>query len=362
MGWLAVGSLGAVLGVGVRAEGAIFAIAVSAVCVAAGLRSRRWPVAASGLCFAVVAAATHLGSAMVANGITGESTGRSTLRAHSTGAISDRIDGFVTTLVSSPTASGSTAMLLLLGSLLLCSVAVLVARRGRAGQAAVLVGLAVVLWLARVVIAPDDLARGLTGAWPVVAFVAVEGWSDRTDGERRLVGIVALATLGVLATQYDMGGGLNWGARFLAPAIPMLAVLLGSTFEPMRAWSRDGRVLVGAVVALTVVTTAASVVADANVRTRTDRVVSEVAGGATSGVVVTGLDALPQLAWRTYPELQYVLVPDGEEETVHEALLHSGLQRVWVFGLSPAAFATITGRPSNENHRHEVRQVTVAAA
>ena len=267
----------------------------------------------------------------------------------------------MTTVVSSRGSSVS-AILLLLGALLLCSYAVVLVRRGSVSEARMLVLVAAGLWVLRILLAPDDLPPGLLGAWPLAVFVAADGWSERTPGERRMIGMVALATLGVLATQYDTGGGLNWGGRFLAPALPMLAVLLASTFERMGSASRDGRRLVGAILGLALLTTAASVVADVDVRTRTDRAIDAVVAGASGDVVVTGSKALPQLAWRTYPDLQFVVVPEDGGSTVHDALVRSGIHLVTVFQLPGSAFTAITGRPAIENRAGEVVEVSVAPA
>ncbi len=189
--------------------------------------------------FAFVGAASHLGSARFANAITGSSTSGQAPRQPVHGGGSAKLEGFVTTLVSTRGASAGAIVLLLVALVLVVYAAVLV-QRGEVGPAAVVIGLATVVWVVRIVAAPDELPPGLLGAWPVVVLAAL-GWSRRTPGRSAWSGIIALATAGVLATQYDVGGGLNWGARFLAPALPMLAVLLASTLRRIRADHPDGK-------------------------------------------------------------------------------------------------------------------------
>ena len=252
--------------------------------------------------------------------------------------------GLVTTVISVRDSTVLGIVLVLL-ALVLVVYAVVVARQGRVGEARVLVVVAAVLWAVRIVLTPDELPPGLLGAWPLVVFIGLDGWSERTDGERRLIGIIGLATLGVLATQYDNGGGLNWGARFLAPALPMLAVLLAATLQRVRSSLPHGRTLGLAVVGLAAVTTVASLVGDATLRTSTDDAIDRVAAGADTGVVVTASIALPRLAWRTYPGVDYVVVPHGDGDTIRAALQRTGIDRVDVFQLPDNDFAAISGQP-----------------
>ena len=361
---IALGCVGAVVGVAVRPESAIFAAAVAAACVLSGLRARRLGTVVGGLTFAVVAAAVHLGSARIGAAIAGSGTRGASptataVHSRSSGGLSDRVHGLVTTVISVRDSTVLGIVLVLL-ALVLVVYAVVVARQGRVGEARVLVVVAAALWVVRIVLTPDELPPGLLGAWPVVVIVALDGWSDRTDGERRLFGIIGLATLGVLATQYDNGGGLNWGARFLAPALPLLAVLVAATLQRARSASPRGRTFSLAVVGLAAVTTVASLVGDATLRTRTDDAIDRVAAGADSGVVVTASIALPRLAWRTYPEVDYVVVPPGDGDTIRAALEQTGIDQVTVFQLPDEDFAAISGRPGTDNEPGAVVDVTVA--
>ena len=87
--------------------------------------------------------------------------------------------------------------------------------------------MAALLWVVRAWgSAPRAMASGLLGAWPVSALELrgrriLVAPAPTTDSSLASPG---LAALGVIITQYDEGGGHDWGGRFLMPLVPVLAV------------------------------------------------------------------------------------------------------------------------------------------
>ncbi len=91
---------------------------------------------------------------------------------------------------------------------------------------AVVVGLAAALLVLRFAAHPHDSVTGLLAAWPLAVLgLLLFRWRGAGPVAWLLGGTVALFGLATLATQYPEGGGLEWGGRYLSPALVPLAVL-----------------------------------------------------------------------------------------------------------------------------------------
>lgn len=180
--------------------------------------------------------------------------------------------------------------------------------------------LAAGLYLARLLIAPDQSITGLAAAWPV-ALVGLGAMARVSPGVGTpLVVISVLFALGVAASQYRDGGGLQWGGRFFSPLLVPVAVLaalglrhLGSQMHAGTVW---GPV---ALAALAVVPPVTGLVMLRSSRPLVGAVVAEVVAEAP-GLVLTDSPVLPRAAWRTYPETAWMLVPPGEFGQVAQKL------------------------------------------
>jgi hypothetical protein len=345
----ALGVLGAGLAPAIRTDGSIYMLAIALVVGLSGVRRRRVDVAVFGGVVAAAAVVSHLLTSQALTWITGgpvevstAPTARALLTRGST-SLGSRIEAFIETFVSGYW-EGDLAYVLLLVPLLAMAYAVVLIRRTDYRAASIVIAVAAVAWVVRMVLAPDDFATGLLGAWPVALLVFAEPLAGRTMGEKRILAILGFAFLGVAATQYDVGGGLNWGGRFLSAAIPGLAVLITATLHrlPVRP-AFD--LLRPAVLGLAAVVTLGSLAADWETRTSHGQQVDVLERAEPEQPVVTSSPALPNLAWRTYPDVQFVWVRDDDHaEVVADVLREAGYESVVGYLLAEEHAQVLTGR------------------
>jgi hypothetical protein len=120
-----------------------------------------------------------------------------------------------------------------LGFVAVVVVAALLLREGlrtRNAVSAVFAGAAVALATAWVVTRPDAEVMGLIPAVPALGALAI--WNPSTDRERLVGSAALLYVLAVVAVGSE--GGLQWGPRYLLPAIPALGWLCSLALA--RAW------------------------------------------------------------------------------------------------------------------------------
>lgn len=333
-----------------RADGAVFALAVGVVVGLIGLSQRRVHIAAAGLAIAASAVAAQLATASFAERVVGGSgLGRAT-DSRAAGRLGDRLEAGLDTILS--TANPPAGYALALFAFLLSLAAATLWRRADRRAAVILLLAAAGAWGVRIVVAGDELATGLLAAWPLAALLALTPWAKWPPQERRLLAVVLLGTLGIVVTQYDAAGGANWGGRFLAPALPLMAVLVASAVHRARiAGGSDGVRLARASVLLAVLTTAGSLVADSHFRTRSDERVERIEALASPDWVVTSSKALPNLAWRTYGDVRWLHVPEGAAggaERLHWILVELGVEQVVLHEVDVGDVAPLVGRPVPE--------------
>lgn len=340
--WLAATVGGVATAAALRADGFIFAVAVAGVIGLVGLLRRRLTLVGAG---AVVGLASAFSFALVARyggSIVGPGSDSGISSSRASGVAGGRVRGIVHTFLS--TADSVESLVLLVVAFVVAGYAVLQLRRGKDREAQVLFLVAAGAWVVRIALYPREMASGLLGAWPIVllAFARPRPSIDRS--EWHLLGMVLVGSLGVAVTQYDEGGGLNWGGRFLAPAIPALAVLITGGLLAL-ARSSAGRAVLPSVVVLAAVSVVGSLVFDASVRERNHDAVQRVADVRTP--VITSSVPLPRLAWSTYPEVQWLQVPfDGQDEkrgarVLLRLLRETEIESVVLFGVSPEATAVL---------------------
>lgn len=342
------GLAGAAVTPAIRTDGGIYIVAVAAVTGLTGLVRRRWGIAAYGAVLGVVAIGSHVGSAYASAWITGGPTpdaggpAARTLVTRGSTTVASRLEGSLETFVSGVYSNAATYGLLL-AALLACAYAATLVRRGEHGPAAGVLGVAGVLWFVRAVVEPGDFATGLLGAWPVVVLVFAEPLRERSASEKRVAAILTLAFVGVAATQYDVGGGLNWGGRFVSAALPALAMLLAATLSRLRMQPR-GALLLSAALGLAAVVTVASFAADWQLRTGHDQQLDALEAADVDLPVVTSSQALPNIAWRMYPDVRFVWVRDDvQAEVVVERLRDAGYDSVVGYWLSEDHADVLTG-------------------
>lgn len=180
--------------------------------------------------------------------------------AEGTTTLTGRADAFVQTWLSPSFEALAPAHVMLVALVVLGAATVVVARVQPAEQL-LLVGasVAVVLGAAAIVTAAiadyrDLVVPGLLMASPFVAWGLLT--FGRVSGERGiLLAICGVFVLAVLATQYDVGGGLEWGGRFFAIALPIAVPALVVSWGDL-ARTVDPKVRVAGMTALLATTLA----------------------------------------------------------------------------------------------------------
>jgi hypothetical protein len=169
----------------------------------------------------------------------------------------------------------------------------------------------------RFVVWPREPVTGLFAAWPIALLgLAVVRRSWWTPVVTFLASASALFVAAVLVSQYDIGGGFEWGGRFLSPILGPLAVVT--------VWSLDRRLhelpeaarRVAASVAVAVVAVPAigGLVVVRSVRDENHRS-TELVERLSAPVTLTTATHLPRIAWRA-DEVRWMLVSPGEVEAV----------------------------------------------
>jgi len=154
---------------------------------------------------------------------------------------------------------------------------------------------------------------GLFTAWPIAALgVACVAWR-RADSSVRVMGAaVGLFVAAVMATQYPEGGGLEWGGRFLSPALAPLAALaavgLAHRLDPAPLAAK--RFASGLLAVLATVTAVAGLVTVGVSRQRQASVVDAIARHRAP-VVVSTIPALPRVAWNIDERTTWMLTDDA---------------------------------------------------
>lgn len=340
-------------GVGVvllRGEGLILAGSLAAVAAAATAATRRaaWGATAAAAVLAVV------GSVLIERwwrgsilGDVAESPYTSPTLSGDGSFVSDRISSFVTTTVK-VSYSSDPAQALLFGAAIMLLVALVAIRRQEEDER-ILVGASVIascLAVAWLLTAPSSAVPGLLIAFPVLWFgLALGGWA----GSGRSVSLLAVAGLfaaGVLATQYRQGGGLEWGFRYVAIALPLaVPAAVAGLDQARRTLDRRAAAAVGsALLTVSVVLAAMAGTTQREVNRfnewMQDRIVS-VAPPSSLGrddgdgrpVVISAEFILPQTIWPVYDEARWLRLRDDASPPLEApdpriaALIEGGIDR-----------------------------------
>ncbi len=360
---------GVAAGVLLRSEGLLFALALAGGLLLVGLRGRpMWHrVGIPALCAAVAVAVTSVEQRWIRS-IIGQSAGfrgaRDTVGAPGVDAPASsfgsadwakgRVEGAFHTLFSGGYEQARSVTVLV--ALALLGYAARAHRRRRAGwERDVAFGLAAsaVAYAGVAVTGPPEAMTGLLAAWPL-ALLGLASLQHLGSAAARLMLAVTVFLLGaVLATQYRIGGGLEWGGRFLAPAYAAAAVLASVGLRrlvaslPSRPDSRR-RVVVGAMSLLAVVPLWLGLVLLHDTRSDLGRLLDELTTGEPQ-LVLTDSVALPRAAWRTYGELDWMLVPGPDLVEATERLRAGGFRRVTLLVAASVAPEDLEAFPAVED-------------
>ncbi|HEX2273394.1 MAG TPA: hypothetical protein VHG90_05940 [Acidimicrobiales bacterium] len=345
----AAGVLGCMaIGVLLRTEAALFALALAAtVAIAAIVRRHLAALAVAAAAVVATAGATFLEDRWVRALVGGPPTTTGSFAPTATG-LAARLRGFrLTWLV--PSYTGSPAHDLALLAMLGLVVAGAVAARRRPYDGAgigLLAGAAALAATAALATGPDQLVPGLLVTLPLAAagVVLLRRSQPRRPAAALAAGTFALFALGVLTTQYPQGGSGEWGGRYFALGLPLLvplalAGLAGQAQRVDRVAARTGAA------ALAVCTVAISFMAVASLRsshrftadlmTRIERAGEQI---GDHPVLVTTAPAVPRLAWRTFERQRWLLADEEDLPDLVTRLRAAGVRR---FGL-------VTNQPTRD--------------
>ncbi len=200
---------------------------------------------------------------------------------------------------------------------------------------------AVVLYSCRMFISPTGPIPGLILAFPAGWFLV---WVAGRRSGRGAVAPVLLVTAGlyvlaVLATEYAIGGGVEWGGRYFSGVIPLAVPALLWAAEPVvRAHGRDlARMAIGLMAVVTLTSSvlalqalrqyhhATSAVLD---RIQQQAVVAGVPRGLDRPVVMTSNRLLPQIDFRDFDDYDWVSVDPVDVAGYGSKLTALGVDRM----------------------------------
>lgn len=326
-------SVGALLAVGpavatgvfLRSEFMLFAAALAAVAVVmvvAAMVERRRSVVPAFLATVVLVAAvaSRLAERAWTAAIVGPPTGASGAAPLPSGGLGGRVRGFVLTWFTAGYGGLRPAHLALVAMLVAGVLAAYVLRRNLPAVVSIVPLLAVVSAGAAamaVALRPANIVPGLLVAFPLAAvgLVLVRRETLRSTTAQLCFGTFVMFAVAVAATQYERGGSGEWGGRYFALGLPVLAPVLLLAV-------RDGGARLTMVVrqvgvrSLVVVMLALSVMSVAGLRSAhehnrdTNRAVAELAAGVPGvdpPVIVASDGALARLGWPLFDGGRWLL-------------------------------------------------------
>jgi len=181
---------------------------------------------------------------------------------------------------------------------------------------------------------------GLLVAFPALAAALV--CAHRSILRSRTGAVLAVSAaasvIGVLATEYWFGGGVEWGGRYFGLTLPMAAVPLAAGVELLLAPQR--RALVAGLAGTSLMVSGVALVSSAHVHRQTADVFAAIdrcaqtAGSPTSPLlddrplVVSTLRLLPQIGWSTYDRYQWLTPPIPDLSTYLARAKSAGVRRL----------------------------------
>lgn len=176
----------------------------------------------------------------------------------------------------------------------------------------------------------------------LTGLIVVPGRMKRMPVARVVLVSVSLYACLVLMTQYEIGGSAEWGARYLALAVPTaLAVVIPGIMSTLRPLARGDRRLVVASLAATSISIAliatGSLYRDHTAAHQANRVIASTASSAAPGdggrpVIVTDNEYLWRLGWPIYDEVRWMVVDVGSEDVWIGKLGAGGIDRYVYIG------------------------------
>jgi hypothetical protein len=211
-----------------RTESLLFAAAVAAVVGLSGLRRRDW----RDLVLAGVVGTTGIGVYLLerrwlASIVGGEATVSRAGVTTDGGWLQGRITGAGWSLVAPTGATFGPTVWVALAVFVTVVIGAVAARRGDRALVRIMLVAAAIGGVAAAAVPQPDAISGLLVASPVVTagLLLLRRRQVEEHPAREVAGIALLFALAVLATQYGISGAAEWGGRFLALGLPLIASL-----------------------------------------------------------------------------------------------------------------------------------------
>ncbi len=323
-------------GAAIRSEGVLYAVALGGVLGLVGLVRRSRRLVISAVLAGAAAAAAVLADEALYSSIVGGGPGHQGIESRDRGGawLDGRLNGTGRVLIEGALDSrpANVLMVLALGLVVLAVVSLRGEPASRAPSrvtAGFLLAAAAVL-MVRIVVAPDDPAAGVLVAWPVCAFAALALRGARSTGAKVMIASSGLFVIGVLLTQYDNGGGTQWGARYLSPIVVPVAVLAAVVISDRV----ERRSIAGALVAVLAVTGVGGwFITDQFRRDNADAIASIDRSGAD--VVLISEDGYrARFDWQAWSDRQWVAA-NGDLAGALDVLRRAGVTQATAIEVPP---------------------------
>jgi hypothetical protein len=311
--WWPVLVVAVAAGVLLRSEAVLLALALGGVVGLAGLVGRHGRAVAVGLVTGATTAASFALERSWIHHVTGTS-GLGALAREGSDTyswLSGRVHGAEVALVQGATSSGAGAITGLL-AVALVAAAVVARRRPDLLRTPpwILLAASAVLVVLRTLVADADPVSGLLAAWPAALLALLSLGRTRSAPLLLAVGS-ALFAIAVVLTQYDDGGGLQWGGRYLAPMLVPIAALAAGGVVAGLASVQERRAVAGLLAATALL---ALVVPD-HVRRGNAEGLGQVRAVGERVVLVHG-DQLARLDWTGWPDRCWIADDHDVQGTV----------------------------------------------
>lgn len=322
-----------------RTEAALLGLAVAGSMGLLAVVRRRPPLLLAGAAVGVSAlGARRLDAWLHDRVLGGAARGTSAFQRRARGGgLADRWDGFEASWLRATPPGGDrlAALLVVLGVVLAVAAVVMLRRADERSARALAIGSAAALVI-RALLAPAAVP-GLVMALPVLAagaaaasFANVRRWDQRF-----VLTSVLLFWLAVIATQYAEGGVAEWGGRYFAMGIPLIAPLIvgALTAATERSSRSAARVIRGALAVAALSLAVLSVRELRRVHIDTDRTLDRIDAMASLAgkdpVVVTDASPIPRLDWARFDDRRWLLVRPEDTVDLPARLAEEGVTR-WV--------------------------------
>ena len=256
----------------------------------------------------------------------------------SQGYLPDRLHSMFTTLLRPGYLSTGAVAIVAMSICLVVAVAALLRRRPDRTMAMAFLGLAALAAVARAVVFPSDSVPGLLAAFPALWIGLVAGGRAIIEDDRRrfVVTAAAVSFVGVILTQYSVGGSVEWGGRYFALVLPVAAVPAAIGLRSL-VHRFDTGVRPAAFVALAVIAVSLAVLGVRDQRSTQQAAATFTDAVATAGdavrnqtgeapVLVTTQGIVPRLAWESFPRQRWLLVDEKHPRDLVARLRRAGIR------------------------------------